>query len=254
MRLRPLAALLATGLLFSASAEAAEIRILSAGAFRSVVDELKPSFEKDTGHKLVIDNGTAGQISERVGKGDFYDVVVTSVRGQNELVEKGKLAKDTRLDLARVGIGIMVRNGMAKPDVSTVDAFKKALLDAKTVAHVDPASGGTTGIYLTSLFEKWGITEQLKPKLKLKWGGHVADLLIAGQADLGMQQISEIVPVKEVTFVGPLPKEIQVYTVYTGALHTETKDAMAAMQLLTALTNETARSIIKSKGMEPGGN
>lgn len=253
MILRRLAALAVIAVCGANSAMAAEIRVLTAGAFRSVLNEFKTDFEKQSGHTLAIDYGTAGQISERIGKGEPYDVVVTSTASQNELFEKGKLAKDSKTDLAHVGIGVMVRNGLAKPDIATVDAFRKALIEAKSLSHVDPGCGGTSGIYLTTLFVKWGIANQLKQKLVLKCGGHVADILVAGAADLGLQQISEIVPVKEVTFVGPLPEEIQTYTVYTGAVHVNAKQPAAAKQLLAAFRSERAGEIIKAKGMEPGG-
>ena len=148
----------------------------------------------------------------------------------------------------------MVRAGAPQPDVSSVDAFKQALLAAKSVAYIDPASGGSSGIYVAGLLDKLGIADQVKPKTKLKHGGYVADLIVAGEAELGIHQISEIVPVKEVTLVGPLPAEIQNYTVYAAGLGANAKDADAAKALIKALTGPAAADVLKSRGMEPAGS
>jgi molybdate transport system substrate-binding protein len=161
-----------------------------------------------------------------------------------------KLAGRT-VELARVGIGVMVPDGSPKPDIGTVDAFKAAVLAAGTVAYVDPASGGSSGIYLTKLFENLGIADAIKSKLRLKNGGLVAELLINGQATLGLQQISEISGVKGVTLVGPLPREIQSFTTYSGAVGAGARDGAAAAALLTALRGEDTLKVLKDKGMEP---
>ena len=144
----------------------------------------------------------------------------------------------------------MVKAGVPKPDISTVDAFKKAVLDAKTVAYIDPKSGGSSGVYLEKLFEKMGIADQVKPKAKLKNGGYVADLIKSGEAELGIHQISEIVPVKEVTLIGPLPKEIQNTTTYAGGLSATAKDKDAAAAFLKYLAGPDAAAVLKSKGMD----
>ena len=171
----------------------------------------------------------------------------------DDLTGKGKLVAGSRATLARVGVGVMVKAGAPKPDIGSVEAFKRALLAAKSVAYIDPASGGSSGIYVAGLLDKLGIAEQVKPKAKLKKGGYVADLIVSGEAELGIHQISEIVPVKEVTLVGPLPAEIQNYTVYAGALGAGAKDAEAAKALIKALTGPAAADVLKSKGMEHGG-
>ena len=144
----------------------------------------------------------------------------------------------------------MVKEGAPLPDVSSVDAFKKALLAAKTVAYIDPASGGSSGIYLTALFEKLGIADDIKPKAKLKKGGYVADLIASGEAELGLHQISEILPVKGVKLVGPLPAEIQNYTTYAAAVGTDAKQPDAAGALIKLLTGAQADSVLKARGME----
>jgi molybdate transport system substrate-binding protein len=144
----------------------------------------------------------------------------------------------------------MVKDGSPKPDVSTVAAFKAALLAAKSVGYIDPASGGSSGIYLAGLFEKLGVAAEIKPKAKLKKGGYVGELVVSGEAELGIHQISEILAVKGVSLVGPLPPEIQNYTVYAGGLSATAHDAMAAQNLLTVLGGAKAHAILKDKGME----
>jgi molybdate transport system substrate-binding protein len=157
------------------------------------------------------------------------------------------------VNIARVGVGVMVKEGAPKPDVATVEAFKQAVLAAKSVAYIDPASGGSSGIYVAKLFEQLGIADQVKPKAKLKQGGHVADLIVSGEAELGIHQISEIVPVKGVTLIGPLPKEIQNYTTYAAGVASAAKDRDAALALVKFLSGPRTAEILKSKGMEPAG-
>jgi molybdate transport system substrate-binding protein len=232
-------------------AGAAEIKVLTAGAFRQVVVALVPEFEKQTGHRVVVDNGTVGQLTKRIDGGETFDVLFISPGAINDLTKKGKIVAGSSVPLARVGVGVMVKAGAPKPDVSTVDAFKRAVLAAKSVAYIDPASGGSSGIYVAGLLDKLGIGEQVKPKTKLKQGGHVADLIASGEAELGIHQISEIVPVKEVTLVGPLPAEIQNYTTYAGGLATTARDAEAAKALLGIFTGPGAAAVLRAKGMEP---
>lgn len=248
--------LLAAALGLVASAEiaaAAEVKVLSAGAYKQVVLALQPEFEKQTGHKLVVDNDTVGALQKRIEGGEAFDVVVVSPGAIDDLIKKGKVAEGTRQTLARVGIGVMVRAGAPKPDISSVEAFKKAVLDAKTVAYIDPASGGSSGIYLAKLFEQLGIADQVKTKARLKRGGYVADLLVSGEAEFGIHQISEITPVKEVTLVGPLPREIQNYTTYAAGIASAAKDREAAHALVKTLAGPAAADVLKQKGMElPG--
>jgi molybdate transport system substrate-binding protein len=235
-------------------ADAAEIKVLTAGAFKQSLLALLPDFEKQSGHKVTVENDTVGALAKRIEAGEAFDVAVLTPGAVNDLANKGKFVAGSRANLARVGVGVMVRAGAPRPDVSSVDAFKKALLEAKSVAYIDPASGGSSGIYVAGLLDKLGVAAQVKPKTKLKHGGYVADLIVAGEAELGIHQISEIVPVKEVTLVGPLPAEIQNYTVYAAGLGTSAKDAEAAKALIKALTGPAAADVLKSRGMEPAGS
>ena len=240
----------ALGVVGAAPAGAAEIKVLSAGAYKAVVVAIQPEFEKQSGHKLVIDNDTVGALAKRVEDGESFDVVIVSPGVVDELIKKGKVASGTRQTLARVGIGVMVKDTAPKPDISTVDAFKMTVLGAKTVAYIDPASGGSSGIYLASLFEKLGIANEVKPKARLKQGGYVADLIVSGEAELGIHQISEILPVKGVALVGPLPAEIQNYTTYAAGLSSSARDVGAAKALIQALAGAMAAPVLKSKGMD----
>jgi molybdate transport system substrate-binding protein len=232
-------------------ANAAEIKVLTAGAYKQVVLALVPDFEKQTGHKVVVDNGTTGQLKKRIEGGEAFDLLVITPAVVDEMIASGKLVAGSHVNLARVGVGVVVKEGAPKPDIGTVEKFKEALLKAKTVAYIDPASGGSSGIYVDKLLVKLGIAEQIKPKAKLKQGGHVADLIVSGEAELGIHQISEIVPVKGAALVGPLPKEIQNTTTYAAGLSASAKDKEAVKELIEYLSGPDAAAVLKSKGMEP---
>ena len=234
----------------SQSAIGAEIKVLTTGAFKQVVVALVPEFEKATGHKVVVDNGTVGQLTKRVDGGEAFDVLVLSPKGIEDNVKKGKIVAGSNANLAKVGVGVMVKAGAPKPDISSVEAFKQTLLKARSVAYIDPASGGSSGIYVAGLLDKLGIANEIKPKAKLKQGGHVSDLVMSGEAEIGVHQISEIVSEKGVTLVGPLPAAIQNYTTYAVGLGTGARNADAAKAFIKLLTGPSAAAVLKSKGME----
>jgi molybdate transport system substrate-binding protein len=247
------AAVIAGGISLAGMAPAtgAEIKVLTAGAFKQVVVALVPDFEKQTGHKVTVDNGTTGQLTKRIEGGEAFDVLVITPAVVEQMIASGKLAPGTQIKLANVGVGVVVKEGAPKPDISTVDNFKQALLAAKSVAYIDPASGGSSGIYVDKLLDKLGIAGEVRPKAKLKQGGHVADLIVSGEAELGIHQISEIVEVKGATLVGPLPKEIQNVTTYAAGLSASAKDKEAAGELIKYLSGPDAAAVLKTKGMEP---
>lgn len=237
--------------LASQAAMAAEIKVLTGGAFKQVVDALVPGFEQQTGHKVVVDNDTAGALKKRIEGGEAFDVAVITPAVIDTLTHEGKIVAGSRIDLARVGVGVVVKAGAPKPDIATVDALKATLLKAKTVAYIDPASGGSSGAYIEKLFEQLGIADQMRPKARLKKGGHVADLVVSGEAEIGLHQISEILPVKGAALVGPLPKEIQNYTTYSAGLSATAKSKEAAEAFIKALSGPAAAAVLKDKGMEP---
>jgi molybdate transport system substrate-binding protein len=254
MRMTMLGLAIALAAAAAPRAGAAEIKVLSAGAFKQVLLALVPDFERQTGHKVVVENDTVGGLAKRIDGGAAFDVAVLTPAAVNELSGKGKLVAGSRADLARVGVGVVVKEGAPKPDIGSVEAFKRALLSAKSVAYIDPAAGGSSGIYVAGLLDKLGIAAEVKPKAKLIHGGAVAEHIANGEAELGIHQISEILPVKGVTLVGPLPTEIQNYTVYAAGLGANAKDADAAKALIKTLTGPAAAEVLKSKGMQPAGS
>jgi molybdate transport system substrate-binding protein len=206
---------------FLHTAHAAELKILCAGVMKEVVLTLRPQYEKESGNKLVVDVAPAGTLARRIEGGEPFDIVVVPRAVLARLSEAGKIESASRVDLAAVGVGVAVKEGAPRPDISTVDAFKRALLAAKSIAHTDPAAGATSGIYLTQLFEKLGIADQIKPKIRLVRGGSSADLVARGEAEIAVQQASEIVNVPGTVYIGPLPREIQRISVYgAGSLRT----------------------------------
>src|SRR5215510_13364127 len=228
---------------------AAEIKLLTAGAMRGVVDALLPAFEPATGHKVVVDNATAGTLAKRIEGGEAFDLAIITPQVIDDLVGKGKISGG-RVDLAKVGMGVAVREGAVAPDISTADAFREALLAAKSVAYIDPKAGGSSGIYFDRLIDRLGIGQQVRAKARLKSGGYVADLVANGEAELAVHQISEIVPVKGVRLVGPLPAPIQNTTVYAAGLGTSAQEAGAAKALLDYLAGPATAAALNAKGME----
>ena len=236
--------------LAATAADAAEIRVLTAGAMKAVVVALAPEFEKQTGHTLSVDNGTAGALAKRIGDGEAFDVAIITPAAIGGLAKAGKIAESGQAMVAKVGIGVAVKEGAAVPDISTVAAFRAALLAAKSVAYIDPKAGGSSGIYFDTLLDKLGIGEAVRAKAKLKQGGYVAELVADGTAEIAVHQISEIVPVKGVTLVGPLPAEIQNMTVYAAGIGAAAREPAAAQALIAFLAGAAAAPVLKARGME----
>lgn len=236
--------------LLALPAVAAEIKVLTAGAFKPVVTAVVADFEKQTGHKVTVENDTAGALVKRIGGGEAFDVIVLTPGALEPLARDGKVVNGSATRLAKVAIGVAVKRGAPMPDISTVAAFQATLLAARSVAYIDPAAGGSSGIYLSQLFEKMGIADRIKPKAVLVPGGLVAQRLVNDQADIAIHQISEILAVPGAQLVGPIPAEIQNYTVYAGGLSTNARDAGAAKALLAALSSPKVQAILRDKGME----
>ena len=232
------------------AANAAEIKVLSAGAMRGVVDALLPEFEKQTGHKVTVANATAGVLAQRIEDGEPFDVAVITAVVVESLAGRGKIADNSRVALAKVGMGVAVKAGAPLPDITTVDAFKRTLLEAKSVAYINPKAGGTTGVFFERLIDKLGIGSEVRAKAKLKDGGYVADLVASGDAEVGVHVISEIVPVKGAVLVGPLPAEIQTTTTYVGGVSAASANAEAAKALIQFIAGPASVPVLKAKGME----
>jgi len=248
MIVRMVLALLALGVATFA-VRADDLKVLTTGAMKPVLLEVAPGFQQDSKQTVSLDNDTAGALLKRIQAGAAFDVVVLTPAGIDELAKAGKVSPG--VDLARVGIGVMVKTGAPHPDISTVDALKRTLLAAKSVAYIDPASGGSSGIYLARLWERLGIADALKPKTKLKQGGSVADLIVSGDAEIGLQQASEIIASPGVTLIGQLPDEVQNYTVYSGAISTAAHSPAAAAAFIAWLRRPAMAPILQAKGLLP---
>ncbi len=243
-------ALLSAAILFSPVAVHADtLKVLTAGAFKQVLLGIVPEFEKQ-GHSIQFEADTAGGLIKRVEQGESFDLLIAPSAAL-ETLRSGTKISNAHFDLARVGVGVAVKEGTTKPDIRTVDGFKHALLSAKGVAYIDPASGGTSGIYISNLIDKLGIGPEIRSKSFLVKGGYSADRILSGEADIAIQQISEILPVKGVELVGPLPTEIQSYTVYSAAVAAAAKQPEAAKALIDLIQSKQGAGFITSKGMEP---
>ncbi len=232
------------------TADAAEIKVLTAGAFKPVVQAVVPEFEKQTGHRVIVENDTVGGLARRIKGDEAFDVAILSPATITPLVQDGKIATGSVNALARVGVGVAVKRGAAMPNIATVDAFKTTLLAARAVAYIDPAAGGSSGIYFSQLIDKLGIGNAVKAKAVLVPGGLVAERLLTDQADIAIHQISEILAVPGAVLVGPIPAEIQNYTTYSGGLSAKSSNLEAAQAFLAALKSDSTQAILKQRGME----
>lgn len=246
------AALAALALVTAQRAKADDIKVASGGAFKGVLDALAALYEKQNGARLDIAYQTVGQHLALIRDGkETFDVAVLTPEAIDALARDGKIVAGSKVDLARVGVGVAVKAGAPLPDITTVDAFKHALLAAKSVAYIDPKAGGSSGIYVAKLLQQLGIADAVNAKAVLIRGGAVADHIADGEAEIGIHQISEILPVAGVTLVGPLPAAIQNYTVYAAGVGAEAKDEAAGRAAVRFLSGPRALPIIEAQGMEP---
>src|SRR5262245_45833233 len=227
--------------LMPGATNAAEMRLLITTAMKAAIDELGPAFEKTAGHKLTITYGPSGALAKRIAGGEGVDLVILA-GGIDDLIKQGRIVADSRRDVARVRIGVAVRKGAPKPDIGTVESFKQTLLKAKSIAYVDPAAGGASGIYLAKMLERLGILKEVK----------VSAIVARGEAEIGLQQISEIMSVPGAELVGPLPDELQTVTIYTAGVPSAAKEVAGARALISFLTTPAAAAVYKTKGLDPG--
>ena len=242
---------LATLLTATGTGNAAEINAFISTAIKSATDELLPPFERANGHTIRASYAPSGALLPRFNRGEPVDVFLTDATAIDELIKQGKIVGG-RIDLARTGIGIAVRRGAPKPDVSSPEALKRALLAAKTVGHASPAGGSITGGHIMRMFEKLGIADQVTPKTKLSMGGpnsRVSVLVSSGEAEIGLQQASELLDNPEVEMIGMLPPELQLITVYSGGVTASAKQPEAAKALIGVLAAPDAAPIFKAKGL-----
>jgi molybdate transport system substrate-binding protein len=239
------------GLFFSfaqvTAAGSVEIRIFSARAIVTVLNVIGSEFERTTGHKLSITSGLAPQFIQRINAGEPFDLVISGSPTVDALIKDGKVIADTRINLVRSGIGVEVRAGAPKPDIGSVEAFKRALLNAKSIGYLKVGSGA----YLAQLFDRLGIAEAIAPKVTRPDTDIVSELVAKGEIELGMVVITQIMTTSGVELVGPLPPEIQSYITFTGGVSANAKAPDAARALLKFLQGPGALPVITSQGMEP---
>lgn len=226
------------------------MKVLCTHALQRVLEEVAPEFENASRHTLSIGYDPALAVKRRIDNGARFDVVLITRRAIDDLASEGKIDPETRVDLAVCGLGVAVRKGLPKPDIGSVDAFKHALLAAKSLVR---SAEGTSGVYFDKLLGELGIAEQMKAKIKLGPSGRVAELAARGDVDMAVQQISEILPVGGVDYVGPFPAEVQLYTTFAGAVSSACERPDAAKALIATLTTRRAASILRDSGLEPVG-
>jgi molybdate transport system substrate-binding protein len=234
----------------AAVVEAAELKVLSAGAVRSIITEMAEAFTRETGHVVALSFGTVGVVRRKVAAGEPADVVIMTDVAVDDLAQKGTVAHGTRTDLARTAMGIGVREGTPRPDISSPEALKQTLLGVKSLVYVDPAQGATSGIHFASVLQRLGIAEEVKTKTRLVPGGYPAELVAKGEVELVAHQISEIVPVKGVTLVGPLPKELQKYTVYSAGVTARSEAPDVARSFIAFVTRPAFKPKLAEAGLD----
>jgi len=230
-------------------ADAAELKVIAGGSMTAPLNQLSPEFEKATGHKLSIHFDSTPNIIARVNSGTPFDVVVVPVDVFKDAAAKARVAPGPTIDIARVGYGVIVRTGAPKPDISTSDAFKKAMLAASSVAFL-PASAA--GAHITKVFERLGIAEEMKAKTKVQGApAQIPQAVAKGEADIGVF-LSNVLIAPGVETVGPFPGDLQQELVFTSAVAADTREADAAQALIDFLRTPAATAVIKAVGMTPG--
>jgi molybdate transport system substrate-binding protein len=234
------------------AAQAAELKVLSSTALKAAMQELAPQFERTTEYKLAIAFGPTASLKQQIEAGATFDLALITPAAIDDLIKQSKIDAATRRDIARTGIGVAIRAGAAKPDIGTVAAFKRVLLDAKSITYGDPARGGLSSVYFVSLLERLGIADQIKAKARLGTASEGVRPVATGEAELGIGQASEIPLVPGVELLGPLPTELQSYTGVTAGVATHAQEAAGAKALIEFLTAPAALKVYKAKAMEPG--
>jgi molybdate transport system substrate-binding protein len=237
------------GLLLSGAVQAAELKVLSSNAAKEAYLEMFPQFEKASGHKVAITWAGTNDIKKRIAAGEVYDLIVIASPEMDAFIKDGKVIAGSKIDLVKSGIGVGVKSGAPKPDFSSAEALKKTLIAAKTVGY----SQGPSGVYLLTLFEKMGIADQIKAKAKVVTPGvPVATVIRSGEAEIGFQQVSELIHEKGIDYLGPLPADIQRITTFSGGIHTAAKEQAAAKALQSFLSSPDRVQDLKKHGLQPG--
>jgi molybdate transport system substrate-binding protein len=235
-----------------ASARAAEITALSTIGLQSVLEDLAPRFEKASGHRVIITFGLAMPLARRVQDGEAVDLLVGTRGSVDGLVKAGRLQPSSDVNLARSSVGVAVRKGAPKPDISTPEALKRALVATRAISYTNPTYGGASGVHFAKVIERLGIAEEMKAKTKFPpEGGFTARLLVTGEADMAVQQIGELISFPEVELLGPLPGELQSITILVAAIPLAARQPDAARALIKYLQSPEAMAVMKAKGLDP---
>ena len=241
---------LALLLIHTLAMSAESIKVLTAGTFKQVLVELIPDFVDRSRVQVQLDNETAGVLLKRIASGEKFDVVVLTPTALKDPSIAQKIDASSIRPLGRVGIAVAVKAGQVQPQIASVDEFFKTLADSKKVAYIDPASGGSSGIYLENLFRKKGMLDQIRAKAVLVQGGLVAEKLVNGEAVLAIHQKSELLQVPGITILGPLPPDIQNYTDYAVALSQGARDNKNAQEFVSLLFSDKGTELIKTHGID----
>jgi len=232
------------------AAAAAELRILIPRSIWTVLNEIGPQFEHASGCKLNVVTDLAATLAQRVNDGESFDVFISPPPQINQLIQNGKIIANTRTAIARSGIGVEVRAGESKPDIGSVDAFKRTLLNAKSIGYLKQE--GTSGIYLAGLFDRLGIAEAIKSKVIRPETDIVSELVAKGEIELGMVVTTQILTTPGVELAGPIPRELQFYVAWSGGVSANSTVPNVAKALIKFLTGPIALPVLKAQGMEPG--
>jgi molybdate transport system substrate-binding protein len=231
---------------------AAEIKGLSTIALQSVAEDLLPKFEKASGHKPSVSFGLGVAVAKRIEDGEAADIVLAPRSAIDGLLKAGKLAQGSDVTLARSGVGVAVRKGAPRPDISTPDALKRTLLAARAISYSNPAYGGASGVHFGKVLERLGIAEEMKAKTRFPpQGGFTAHLLAAGEVDLAIQQTGELISTPGVELLGPLPGDLQSITTFAAAIPLAASQPDAARALIRFLQSPEAMAVMKAKGLDP---
>src|SRR5262245_55830289 len=243
-----MATVVIAALALGGAASAAEIRVLSTQATEQSYRELVPQFEKATGHKVTtLFTGTL-DADKRLAAGEQYDLLIMAKDSIEQHTKGGKVVPGSSVDLARSAVGVGVKAGAPKPDISSVDALKRTLLNAKSIGY----SSGPSGVYIVTMFDKLGIADQIKSKLKQTASGvFVGSIIASGEVEIGFQQVSELSQFEGVDYVGPLPAAVQSYTTFSSGILATGKEAEASRALVRFLTSQQAGAVYRKRGMEP---
>src|SRR5262249_27469275 len=241
----------------STASDAAEIKVLTSRVTHHFLTELAGGFQRTSEHKVALILAAPAEVRRRIVNGEIVDVAISREDIIDDLVQQNRIARDNKLTLARVGVGVTVRAGSAKPDIATVEAFKRTLLAARSIVYIDPASGGASGIQFEKVLDRLGIAKEIKAKSILNAQGATkpnAEIVARGEAELGIPLMSGIVGIPGAELLGPLPPELQAMTAVSAGIVTTASEPDAARVLFKFLTSPDAASAIKASGMEPGGS